>query len=427
LKSLVVQNQSKILQLVEDPLKRHLVEDIHREVIDILPSKTEFAILSSQGYMVISRLNSKLNNDRLLALKNTMRNILVTTTMVYSHKESEQKYFEILKPIRFEETYVGFWTRIPFKELNHYLSQLPVNGFYYVLEDDEGNPRVLLEGLDQNISPQLEDQVLSSEPLNKLSWKLNAVVDENAREQFVSDLKYLLGLIFLVGTFFCLLFLALYQYTQRVIRKQRLEAEQDALFNAAPTVLIEKSIDDKMVVKYASPNALSLLNIESQQLIDQAFAGFIYAKDVETVQQQLRDALEKGQSDLEFVYRINDAQTQYKWVYEYTHIQYSSAGKPQSLRGYMTSIHAQKTAEQNAVDLIQALPEAIFVTNAAGQIVDLNPAASVMVGQELNTLKEKSFVQLLPEPNQLGYSRLLSRLVKKMFLIHKLNSSPHQL
>jgi len=125
------------------------------------------------------------------------------------------------------------------------------------------------------------------------------------------------------------------------------------------------------------------------------------------VRETLLKAYRDKKTTVEMVYRLKIRQNGgFVWIYDLSHILYGVNGKPNILRGYITSVHAQKIAEKNATDLIQSVPEAIFVLDLDGNIINSNRAAEVLLGCDRTNLMNSLFSHWLEADSFPLYERM---------------------
>ena len=231
-----------------------------------------------------------------------------------------------------------------------------------------------------------------------------------------TDSVCLAATIFLVS--FLLLLMILFQSLYRIEQKRKQfesNSVQDALFNAGPTVLFQKKADNQMVVEYASPNVHALLGCGVQDVLNRgSFIDFILLEDVAEVQMAILNACTHHESEVSLEYRVNHTQYQgYRWVYDLTRIVYDSQGKPTHLQSYVTSIHAQKMAEQRANRLIESAPDALAITDRYGVVLRVNQAFEHMFGYARKDLVGLSLDLCIYESSQEGWHKRIDQLLKK--------------
>ena len=242
------------------------------------------------------------------------------------------------------------------------------------------------------------NQIIANVQVMEGGWRLLALPAAGLFEAYNSKIdRASWGLLFIL-----LIFYFLFIYYFRAATQARFKAEQkasySALFNAGPTVLIEKDLTSDDVLEYVSPNVRQILGFTSENMIhDHRFNDLIYSKDRVEFNQQLNLAIKNRQESLEMEFRLRRSNWQYIWVYGLMHIKYDLKGKATTLQGYLTSIDAQKIAENQANSLIDNAPDAILVTDANGKILQANKRVKKIFGYDELDLVGTPISILLPD------------------------------
>jgi len=435
-KSVAHHHQDRILNLAKGGGFPYDLQEIQQEVESLFPKGTEFAIVDRYGTLRVGNRVDGIGPKCKKFIQNTMKVGPSTLVTVKPHRSPQGIYhFDIIYPVIAGEDYAGLWLKLSFESLETYIKIFNVEEYELVVTEQVPPYNMLIGGKNSELSEVLnfdfiEDihsadsaygTALALAPIQGVPWQVRVIENKSVLDQFYNKVTLASALLFLVAFALIASLILMTRQFQKEREKLKQDAEHDELFNAGPTVLLEKSADRSMQIKYASPNAATLLKLDASDIVGRSYLDWIYPEDIESVREQLLSAYKSRLDKVEMVYRIRrDVDAQFKWIYDFTHIQYNGGGNPDVLRGYITSIHAQKTAEKNAIDLIQSVPEAIFVTEMDGRIVNMNHAAEQMLGASKTELKKLNFGDWLDEESFTHYER-----TKQRYLIEGRFSGQH--
>lgn len=429
-KSIASHHNERILKLSKGGGYPYDLSEIKSEFDELLPNDTKFAVVNDSGQIVLGGQLSEIGDNCKRFIEQTMSNVPMASSTVRSHASGDgEHHFDILNPIVIGDEYAGLWVRLSFKPIEKFILNSNIKEYDLVIQEQTPPYNILLGGSTKPTNSPLKFDFISNAELDKLKvdgdvlaiapildvpWQVRAIAKEKALGHFKTKAMIASILLFIITFVLVATLILVTRQFQKEREKLKQDAVHDELFNAGPTVLLEKSVDRNMSVLYASPNSMTLLGESSSRLVDKSFLEWVYADDVETVRQQLLQAYKDQKDKVEMVYRLQDRESNsFKWIYDYTHIKYNSAGKPDILRGYITSIHAQKTAEKNATDLIQSVPEAIFVTELDGHIVNMNYAAEKLLDCQKYDLDFKLFSQWLEPESFKSFERAKQRYLQE--------------
>ncbi|MDX1352021.1 MAG: PAS domain S-box protein, partial [Thiomicrorhabdus sp.] len=425
-KSIAYHHQDRILQLSKGAGYPYDLAEIESDVRELFPSDTEFAIINHKGKIVVGSHVENMGPKCQALIKQSINIATPRIPRVNAHQAPDGGYhFDILFPISVADEWAGFWVKLSFKPLERFIVNLNIKEYELVISEQFPPYGILLgeHPVGVSVSPSISSffydlsrystenhsnqTALAVVPIDGVAWQVRAVKRDAVYKAYINNVVFIallvFTLVFLVSTVMYLFFRQLHEDKER----SKQTAAHDKLFNAGPTVLLEKKMDRNMSILYASPNVENLLGRDAKSLIEHSFIEWVHPDDVDEVRQNLLTAYLEKHDKVELVYRLNTVGNGgYIWIYDLSHILYNRGGKPEILRGYITSIHAQKTAEKNATDLIQSVPEAIFVINFQGRILNANAAAETLLHCQKNDLKNKLFSLWLEAESFAEYERL---------------------
>jgi PAS domain S-box-containing protein len=415
IKAITFHHQDRILKLSNGGGYPYDLAEIQDDIGLLFPPETEFAVLNRDGKVIVSG-HHPVNETSQSQIKHLMANTPSFTTQLRAHQsENGDFHFDILAPVLVADKLAGLWVKHSFSSLAKLISDINIHEYDLVLTESRepfkiiiGNKNIQnteLKGWEKFFyifSPISEKQtVLAFAAVEGFDWQARAIVNDSVINLFVQKVRAAALLAFLM---LFLVFASVFMFVRHLQEdreKLKRDSAYDELFNAGPTVLLEKNIDMRMSILYASPNAKKLLGKKSRELFKKSYLDWIHKDDASSVRKKLLDAYKKRLPSVELIYRLLDFDGKsYKWIYDLSHIVYNKADRPELLRGYITSIHAQKTAEKNATDLIQSVPEAIFIVNLSGCVVDTNQQAESLLGLKKDKIKNGLFTDYL-EPTTL--------------------------
>ncbi len=425
-KSVAHHHQDRILSLAGGGGYPYDFHEIETEIQALFPKGTEFAIVDRHGDPKLGTHVDQIGPKCRALMKQSMRQMPASVITVKSHiSPIGASHFDILFPIVIGEDYAAIWVKLSFDPLKSFIGSLNIKEYELIIRE-QAPPHNILIGQqpaheanvlsfdfiqgDNLAELNASEDTLALAPVKDVPWQVRAIEKAEVLDSFHYKIILATIALFIITFILIALLILITRQFQKEREKLKQDAEHDELFNAGPTVLLEKTSDRNMEVKYASPNAPTLFKQESGEIVGHSYLDWIYPDDVELVREQLLEAYRNHEAKVEMVYRIrNRVNDSWKWIYDYTHIKYNHGAKPEILRGYITSIHAQKTAEKNAIDLIRSVPEAIFVTELNGNIVNMNEAAEQLLGLRKEELGEIGFSEWLDDESLHQYEKAKQR------------------
>lgn len=431
-KSIVSHHQNRILQLSMGGGYPYDMAEINEDIHSLFPRFTEFAIVNQKGEVIIASHEDKMGKKCHALIKSTMNVAAPSVSKVRAHLSPQGEYhFDIFQKIIAGDEIAGFWVKLSFKPLEQFINGLNLKEYDLVITEQMPPYKVLLgknraktdsaitnfKYINQTLQTDVNESPVAISPIENIGWQVRAITNGSVHAKYVQYIVLIAFALFMSFFIVVAVVVVLVRTLQQEKEKIRQDAVHDEMFNAGPTVLLEKQIDQKMLVLYASPNAELLFGKASKTLIKKPYLDWIFSEDALMVRQTLINAYKNHLPSVEMVYRIRKSDNKgFKWIYDLSHILYNESGKPESIRGYITSVHAQKTAEKNATDLIQSVPEAIFVLDSNGKILDTNRAAERLMGCNKTQLVNALFSNWLETESLATYERLKQDFIDALSL-----------
>lgn len=436
-KSIAYHHQDRILQLSKGAGYPYDLAEIASDVTELFPADTEFAVINHKGKIIVGSHVEDMGPKCRRLIQESIHTTTPSIPRVNAHQAPDGGFhFDILFPITVVDEWAGLWVKLSFKPLERFIVNLNIQEYELVISEQFPPYKTLLgdhpegEMSSSKISVffnEMDSKTLGARPgeralaiasIDNVAWQVRAIQRNEVFDEYVHNVVFIALLLFIVVFIITTLLYLFFRQLQEERERIKQAAVHDQLFNAGPTILLEKKIDRNMSILYASPNVESLLGKDSKSLVEHSFIEWIHVDDVDEVRQKLLTAYLENQDKVEMVYRLKaSGNGSYKWIYDLSHILYNRAGKPEILRGYITSIHAQKTAEKNATDLIQSVPEAIFVINFQGRILNANTAAESLLKCQKSDLQNKLFSLWLEAESFAIYDRLKQHYLNNKTLL----------
>lgn len=178
------------------------------------------------------------------------------------------------------------------------------------------------------------------------------------------------------------------------IELQRRQFERDlqeerSLFVSGPVVAFRWGSEENWPVRYVSPNIAEQCGHSADLLMrtETSYLSLIHPDDVARFTAETIGHAEAGRDVCELEYRLRRCDGEYRWVYDYTHIERDETGSVTSYHGYILDINERKQVEaqfresqENAVALINANKESVFMMKPDGTVLFVNETAAARIG-----------------------------------------------
>ncbi len=174
--------------------------------------------------------------------------------------------------------------------------------------------------------------------------------------------------------------------------------------------------DQQWTMLYASAGTLALTGYTPDELVNNrasTFEDLIHPSDRSYVRMTIERAMQAG-AEYSLQYRLRTKDGAEKWVREQGAGLAGEQGKITTLQGFIQDITAQQeslTAARNSEDrarlLFECAPEAYYLCDLSGRLLDCNRAAETLVGYPREELKGRPVFALLPEAERERVASLL--------------------
>jgi PAS domain S-box-containing protein len=393
-KALAIHNEKQIYELATGGSYPFDLFKLSEHIKDLLPNTTQFAILDAQGYLVAGSERLHIGAGCHTDIQHSMAPFPREVSFLGPHSSPDGSIhydvtYLLKKSLEKEASRAVLFLSFNFEDFHEQIVHFNTDTFEFILVKSEALPMVIVSAsgvamseYGSHLNLEILEQSLAKTPVLNGQWLLLGLPKQDVFARYVQRVCWMASLF--LGTFLIFMMLLL-RYLRKIEQaRQRLESNsvQDALFNTGPTVLFQKKADSNMAVEYVSPNVHALLGCGVQEVLDKgSFVELILLEDVASVRMVVLNACTHHEQEVSLEYRVKFAQYQgYHWVYDLTRIVYDEQGKPTHLQSYVTSIHAQKMAEQRASRLIESAPDAMAVTDRYGVVLRVNQAFEKMFG-----------------------------------------------
>ncbi len=409
-KALVLHNSERIYELSQGAGYPFDLFELLENVKELLPEATQLAILDAKGQAVVGSEGVHIGATCQTKIKYSLEHSPLKVSFLGPHNSPNgQLHYDVVYPLKRGEVSATLFLSFDFDEFKELIVNFNSELFEFVLVNSGKVPKVIVsentEGARSDgrvLEQDLIEQSLVSIPVLDGQWLLLGLPQKNVFDGYIQRACIIASATFVA--FFVLMWLLLRYLNNVEQARKRLEnnSVQDALFNVGPTVLFQKKADSNMGVEYVSPNVSSLLGCNAQDVLNRSsFVELILLEDVAAVRVAILNAFTHHEQEIRLEYRIKSTEYQgHCWVYDLTRIVYDESGKPVWLQSYVTSIHAQKMAEQRANRLIENAPNAMATTDRYGVVFRVNQAFEKMFGYERNDLVGMSLELCIYETSQ---------------------------
>lgn len=397
-------HQDRIFELSQGAGYPYDLNLISNEIKELFKEVRQFAILDDYGHVRVGSPGYFFGTP---CLEHINRIVLNSNVDIDGelHQCEQGSHYDVVINLRRGQDHAAFYVSFYLVYLQELLAQFSGSELRLLMVQGEDLSKVVISP--DAIATHQPLQVLNKNRLQQImadtqivegGWRVIALPTPGLFEDYATKIDQASWGLFLGVLLLYLVFV----YYLGAANSARFRAEQkasySALFNAGPTILIEKNLQDKGAIEYVSPNVQQVLGFSREEIVENhVFSDLIYSNDRSVFHSNLKMAISRQQKTLEMEFRMLCSSWQHIWVYALMHIEYDLKGNAKKLQGYVTSIHAQKLAEHQATSLINNAPDAILVTNAQGVILQANKRVKAIFGYEGVDLIDVSITVLLPD------------------------------
>lgn len=176
------------------------------------------------------------------------------------------------------------------------------------------------------------------------------------------------------------------------------------LFEGGPMVIFRWQAKEGWPVEYVSPNIKPLFGFETTDFYSGKlpFANLIHPHDLPRISKEVIEySTNQNISTFEQTYRLKNAQGEYRWISDFTMIIRNEHNTITHYHGYIVDITERKEAEealfkerQRLNNLIEALPDAIFLKDGQGRWQIVNTAGLTLFHLQDQPWQNKTDLEL---------------------------------
>lgn len=177
-----------------------------------------------------------------------------------------------------------------------------------------------------------------------------------------------------------------------------------------PGMAYKCSFDEKWTMQFVSSGSYDLTGYPADALIQNniiAYGDLILSEDKDRVLSEVKNAIDNNKT-FELSYRIKTADGTIKWVWEQGSGLKNSAGKIETVEGFIADITEQKNIQEALAEneelyrkLISTLPDMIVITDLQGKIIFVNEQGIKLSGYESFTeIKNKSIFDFVTDSDK---------------------------
>lgn len=403
IRSIANHHQDRIYELATGGGYPYDFTQISSDIFTLFSEAKEFAVINRHGRAVVVS-----QGDALDAQCQGQVEKMMTQTQgdikAELHHSGQGYHFDVVVRISRGDEMAALFVSFTLEHLQKLLSQFASPELKLVLVEVQNPEKIVISssvGSDQTVQKAMpvnfHQHALAKESVENTRWMLLALPVDGVFANYARQIHLFAWLLF----FGLLLLLLVFSYYLKKANQARFQAEKkasySALFNAGPTVLFEKNYPAGMSIEYVSPNVFQLLGFRDSELIaERSFYDLVHPKDLPGFKQAILRAIDNEVPSFEIEYRLMAADWDYIWVYSLVHLTRTKTNQVARIQGYITSIQAQKLAEQQATTLIENAPDAMVVTDTQGRIQSLNKMAEQLFETDREGVKALSMVEWIP-------------------------------
>lgn len=357
---------------------------INMHVQTLLPEATQFAILNQSGQVVMGSEDIQFSQKCKHELKINIVDDSIADFLLEPHSfEGGDLHYDLVTKIQRGEDIVGLYISFSLEGYKQLIADFNTDDFEFILVDRATSQAVIASAMavgssryGYELDREFVENALTVASVQGAKWKLLGVKTQDVFADYSNQVRLTAAAIFTTIAVILVLILFYLKKIERVKKRLEESSVQDALFNSGPTVLFQKQADSNMALGYVSPNVETLLGCNAKAVLElHSYSQLIWPEDVAAVRVTIFNAISHREKEVELEYRLKHGQDRgFHWVYDLTRIIYDEFGRAISLQSYVSSVHAQKNAEQQANKLIEDAPDAIAVTDRYGVIFRVNHA-----------------------------------------------------
>ncbi|MDG6778969.1 ATP-binding protein [Thiomicrorhabdus sp. zzn3] len=405
MRSVANHHEDRIYELSSGGGYPYDLSQISSEIYTLFDEVRQFAVVDEVGKVVVGSMTGVQGDALPNQCQQQIERVMQSTfepVETQLHSGPNGKHLDVVIKISRGREVAGLFASFSLEPLQKLLKRFETPELNLLIVNASQVNQVLLtsnslEKERETIPQALLQETLSIAPVEGTRWQLIALPANALFTRYAHKVSFFSWLLFAATTVVLMIFL----HFLRVANEARFQAEQkasySALFNAGPTVLLEKNVQSGMAIDYVSPNVLQLLGFTDAELADErSFYDLIHPQDLPEFKRALQEANERRQTSFEMEYRLMRSDWNYIWVYSLVHLSRDPLGRLHKVQGYITSINAQKLAEQQATTLIENAPDAMIVTDLNGHILRVNKMAEQLFDYSKEALLQQPMGRLIP-------------------------------
>lgn len=399
MRSVANHHQDRIFELAAGGGYPYDFTQISADIYTLFSEVTQFAIVNDKGVVMLKSPGSEITDQCQLQIDQVIKG-MHRGTEAELHRDKNGYHFDVIVKMMRGQEVAALFVSFSLEHLQKLLAQFETPELKLRLLDQHPLYPMRITGSGIIIAEPGREGLatpLAQERVNHTQWFLQAVPAATLFTDYAQRIHTIAGLLFIAFTTLFLIFTHYLRAAHQAQVQAEKKASYSALFNAGPTVLVEKDFLGGMAIEYVSPNVLQLIGFTDKQLIgERSFYELIHPEDLKFFKQTLERAIQGHQPSFEIEYRLMTADWDYLWVYSLVHLSRNREGRLAKIQAYITSIQAQKLAEQQAITLIENAPDAMVVTDVHGQIVSVNKMAETLFATPKDALLHQSLERWIP-------------------------------
>ena len=176
------------------------------------------------------------------------------------------------------------------------------------------------------------------------------------------------------------------------------EQRQSLLLRSLPMALYTARVGDDFAAQWVSDQIMRITGFSPQQFANEPdfWAAGLHADDQERVSAAFDEFIASNAESMSIEYRWQCADGQYRWFLDQPVLIRDQRSEPKEILGTWLDITDRKQSELACIRCRRRSPDAIFVEDLEGNVLDANPAACKLHGLTRQQLVGTNVLDLVP-------------------------------
>jgi|GEM_PF-2250306 len=362
-------------------------QDFQSKLLNYLPQVQQFALLDSQGNVVLDGGGFFMGNACRVQVEHGLGGNKGGAVMLQAHffHDGDHHYDLIYYLLEGDQVKGAILASLPLTSLSAYLSRFVTDALEVVMLNKHNPTQVILSSYEDlslqagaMISNEFVEQALVSMDLPNTDWRFYFFAKEGVLDELRNQLYVYAFLIFSILA----LLLALLQ--SRWANALNVQAKGDRskafqLYRQSPMALFVLDPSPANTIRYFSANQIEQASALKQAvIINQSFTTLLHPEEHSRWHELLSEFLENDHSSLDANFRLQKVgdSSNFRWVVN-LHVvaDFNENGECERLLVYLFTLSEHQTGKKLVDDLLESFPLPVFITDENGILIDANKAS----------------------------------------------------